>query len=187
MPRLTRIYTRTGDDGTTGLGVGSRVPKDGIRVSAYGTVDELNAFVGVARSADVDPEVGEVLALIQNDLFHLGSALCMPPEERGDLAIPCIESRHVLRLEGWIDHWNDGLPSLTNFVLPAGTAAAAHLHVARTVCRRAERRLVSLAREGHVDESALHYLNRLSDLLFVLSRFENVRLAVDEVLWDSRA
>ncbi len=187
MPRLTRIYTRTGDDGTTGLGIGSRVPKDSLRVAAYGTVDELNAFVGVARAADVDGEIGDALATIQNDLFHLGSALCMPPAERGDIEIPEIEKRHVEQLEAWIDRWNDELPSLTNFVLPAGTAAAAHLHVARTVCRRAERRLVTLGRDDHVDPEALHYLNRLSDLLFVLSRVENLRAGVEEVLWDSRA
>ncbi len=187
MPRLTRIYTRTGDDGTTALGFGGRVPKDDLRVDCYGTVDELNACVGVVRTAGAPPDLDRELARIQNELFHLGSDLCMPESAKEIHPVPRIEPRHVAALEAAIDRFNAESPPLENFVLPGGTAAAAGLHVARTVCRRAERLLVTLARRETVNATAAAYLNRLSDALFVFARTANRRAGRDDVLWDSRA
>ena len=187
MPRLTKIYTRTGDDGSTALGISRRVSKDTRRVSAYGDVDELNSQIGLALAAGPAEELAEPLAAIQNDLFHLGSELCIPQEDRGDLEIPEIEQRHIDQLEGWIDRCLEELPALDNFILPGGTSAAAALQLARTICRRAERSLVSLAREETVSSEALAYINRLSDLLFVMARRENQLRGKQETLWDSRA
>jgi len=187
VPRLTKIYTRTGDDGTTGLGFGGRVAKDALRVECYGTVDELNSALGTARAAGLPPGLDPPLARIQNDLFHLGSDLCVPEAEKTAHPVPRIEARHVELLEGWIDAWNGQLAPLSNFILPGGTPAAAALHLARTVCRRAERLLVRLAREEAVGEHDLPYLNRLSDLLFVLARAANDLAGREDVLWDSRA
>jgi cob(I)alamin adenosyltransferase len=187
VPRLTRIYTRTGDDGTTGLGFGGRVAKDALRVECYGTVDELNSCLGGARAAGVPGELDADLARIQNELFHLGSDLCVPEADKERHPVPRIEERHVAALEGLIDRWNEALPPLENFVLPGGSPAAAALHVARTVCRRAERLLVALARREAVGASTLPYLNRLSDALFVLARAANRLAGRDDVFWDSRA
>ena len=187
MPRLTRIYTRTGDDGTTALGFGGRVPKDALRIECYGTVDELNSMVGVARAAELPTELEPDLARIQNELFHLGSDLCVPETEKAAHPVPRIEERHVAALEVLIDRWNEELPALENFVLPGGTAAAANLHVARTVCRRAERLLVALARDEAIGSWTLPYLNRLSDALFVLARVANRLAGRPDELWDSRA
>jgi cob(I)alamin adenosyltransferase len=191
MVRLNRIYTRTGDDGTTGLGDGERRPKDDPRVSAYGEVDELNSVLGLARlstsgTGDADLEAIDVLlARVQNDLFDLGADLCVPPtdDEAPDAALRVTASQ-VEALERAIDLLNADLAPLRSFVLPGGTSAAAALHLARTVCRRAERALVSLAAiDGEIiGAPALHYLNRLSDYLFVASRFANARGATD-VLW----
>ena len=189
MVVLNRIYTRTGDNGTTALASGERVNKHNLRVDAFGTVDETNAAIGVARLhtgaesalADFDP----VLALIQNDLFDLGADLAMPEDGVGRGYEPLrITPPQVERLERDIDTYNAGLAPLRSFVLPAGTPAAAHLHVARTVCRRAERLVVELSTQpGEVVSAAvLHYLNRLSDLLFVLARLANTRAGGD-VLW----
>jgi len=187
VPRLTKIYTRTGDDGTTGLGFGGRVAKDSLRVEAYGTVDELNSAVGVARAATLSGELDGALAAIQNELFHLGSDLCVPESEKAAHPVPRIEARHVQALEALMDRWGERLPTLDNFVLPGGAPGAAALHLARTVCRRAERIVVSLARQEPVGEWTVAYLNRLSDALFVLARAANASAAVDDVLWDSRA
>lgn len=187
MPRLTRIYTRTGDDGTTGLGFGGRVAKDALRIECYGTVDELNSALGAARAAGLPPGLDPPLARLQNDLFHLGSDLCVPEAEKAAHPVPRIEARHIALLEGWIDAWNGQLAPLGNFILPGGTPAAAALHVARTVCRRAERLLVRLSREEPVGAYDLPYLNRLSDLLFVLARAANDLAGREDVLWDSRA
>lgn len=187
VPRLTRIYTRTGDDGTTALGFGGRLPKDALRIECYGTVDELNSVIGVARSATLPAELEPDLARIQNELFHLGSDLCVPEADKQKHPVPRIEERHVAALEVLIDRWNEELPALENFVLPGGTVAAANLHVARTVCRRAERLLVALAREEAVGAWTLPYLNRLSDALFVLARVANRLAGRPDVLWDSRA
>jgi len=187
VPRLTKIYTRTGDDGSTALGISRRVGKDSRRVAAYGDVDELNSQIGLALAAGPMEELAGPLAAIQNDLFHLGSELCIPQEDRGDLKIPEIEQRHIDQLEAWIDRCLEELPALDNFILPGGTAAAAALQLARTICRRAERSLVSLARDETVSSEALAYINRLSDLLFVMARRENQLRGQQETLWDSRA
>jgi cob(I)alamin adenosyltransferase len=181
MVRLTRIYTRLGDDGDTHLGDMSRVRKDSPRVVAYGDVDELNAAIGVARTLPLAPSAAAWLGVIQNDLFDLGADLCVPPDdgERGRLRI--VPSQ-VERLERWCDEVNDRLPDLTSFVLPAGSPGAAALHHARTVCRRAERSVVALGDAEDVTPEALAYLNRLSDLLFILARAAN-RDAGGDVLW----
>jgi cob(I)alamin adenosyltransferase len=187
VPRLTKIYTRTGDDGTTALGFGGRVAKDSLRVECYGTVDELNSALGLARASDLPAELDRPLATIQNELFHLGSDLCVPENEKDRHPVPRIEARHVAGLEALIDGWNGRLAPLDNFVLPGGTAGAAALHLARTVCRRAERLLVRLGRDEAIGEHALGYLNRLSDALFVLARAANALAGEPDVLWDSRA
>src|SRR4051812_3626030 len=139
MPRLTKIYTRTGDDGSTGLGGGQRVPKDSDRIEAYGTVDELNSCVGVAVACGLDPELVGMFKLIQNDLFHLGSDLCVLEEDKKKFKIAQIEERHVKQLESFIDGMQKSLKPLENFILPGGSPGAAQLHVCRCVCRRAER------------------------------------------------
>ena len=186
MVVLSRIYTRSGDEGLTSLGDGSRRNKDDLRVSAYGSIDETNAFVGVARLS-VAAEMDEMLGRIQNDLFDLGADLCRPPaadEGKGDTPAPLrISAEQVARLESEIDALNKGLPSLRSFVLPGGTAAASHLHVARAVSRRAEREMVALARLEEVGGAALCYVNRLSDFLFVAARFCNASGGGGDVLW----
>jgi cob(I)alamin adenosyltransferase len=187
MPRITKVYTRTGDDGTTALGGGQRLPTDAARIEAYGEVDELNSLIGAARAHGLSRAVGEPLAQVQNDLLHLGSDLCVLEEDKQAMPVPEIEARHVAALEAWIDGLTAGLPPLENFVLPGGTPGAGWLHLARTVCRRAERRLVTLARSEPVGEFAVRYLNRLSDLLFVMARSENRARGEGDVLWDSRA
>ena len=188
MPRLTRIYTRTGDRGETALGDGRRVPKDSLRIATYGTVDELNAAIGVALAHGVVDALREPLRSIQNALFHLGADLCVPQPEGGERpAGPRVEERHVRELEALIDRLNERVGPLENFILPGGALAAAQLHVARTVCRRAERLATSLARAETISPHIIEYLNRLSDALFVLSRYENHERGVAEPLWDSRA
>jgi cob(I)alamin adenosyltransferase len=187
MPRITKVYTRTGDDGTTGLGGGQRVPKDSPRIEAYGTVDELNSAIGVAVASGVCEELREPLRSIQNELFHLGSDLCILEEDKARLPVPRIEERHVVALEKLMDRLSDSLAPLENFILPGGTPGAAQLHVARTVCRRAERLLVALERKERVGPVTVRYLNRLSDALFVMARYENKARGVPDVLWDSRA
>jgi cob(I)alamin adenosyltransferase len=187
MPRITKVYTRSGDDGTTGLGGGQRVPKDSLRIAAYGTVDELNSHIGVAVAAGVGETNGEALAAIQNELFHLGSDLCILEDDKAKRPVPGIESRHVDALEALMDRLSEELPPLENFVLPGGCPSAAALHVARTVCRRAERLVIALSRKEAVGPFTIRYLNRLSDALFVMARHENRRRGVPDVLWDSRA
>ncbi len=187
MVKLNKIYTRTGDKGTTALGSGKRVPKFALRIAAYGTVDETNAAVGVVR-LHMEPAyklVDEMLMRIQNDLFDLGADLCVPDTgEKLSYEPLRITEGQVKRLESEIDLLNAELSPLTSFVLPGGTHAAAHLHVARTISRRAERLMVELA--SHEDEpvaaAALQYINRLSDFLFVASRHVNDR-GVRDVLW----
>ena len=187
MPRLTKLYTRKGDEGDTSLGGGQRVPKDSLRVTAYGTVDELNACLGVALAAGLTPRLAELLPPIQNELFHLGSDLCFLEDDKAAASLPQIEARHIERLEAHIDEFNRALGPLQNFILPGGSLGAAHLHVARTVCRRAERAVVALARKEPIGAFALRYLNRLSDLLFIMARYENQQRGVADPLWDSRA
>lgn len=187
MPRITKVYTRAGDDGTTGLGSGGRVGKDEPRIEAYGTVDELNSQIGLALACGLNETIAPALASIQNDLFHLGSDLCVPESEKERLPVPRIEDRHVAALEALMDRLSKELPPLENFVLPGGSAGAAQLHVARTVCRRAERLVVALARREPVGPHTVKYLNRLSDALFVMARHENKRRGIPDMLWNSRA
>ena len=175
--RLSRIYTRTGDDGTTGLGDGSRVRKDALRVEAYGTVDEANSHLGVVLAVPAVPEaVRTCLLQVQHDLFNLGGELCIP-------GYRMVQSTAVERLERELDAFNEDLPALKEFILPGGGPAAAACHVARTVVRRAERRVLSLAAEENVAEEVLQYLNRLSDLLFVIARVLARAESGSEVLW----
>lgn len=183
MVTLSRIYTRGGDAGETSLGDGTRRPKFDLRVSAYGSVDETNAVIGLVRlHTKRHRDVDDVLARVQNDLFDLGADLCTPEEgRRGEGALRIAESQ-VKRLEEDIDEFNEGLGTLKSFVLPGGSPASAHLHLARTIARRAEREVVELATVEAVGEPARRYLNRLSDLLFVLSRHCNGRGKAD-VLW----
>ncbi len=187
MPRLTKIYTGTGDDGMTSLGSKRRVPKESLRVAAYGTVDELNSQVGVAVAAGLAPRLMETLPVIQNELFHLGSDLAFTEEDKQTFDIPQIEERHVRALESLIDELNEVVGPLENFILPGGSMGAAMLHVARTVCRRAEREVASLYREEGIGEQVLPYLNRLADLLFVMARYENHHRNVPEPLGNSLA
>jgi cob(I)alamin adenosyltransferase len=184
MVVLNRIYTRTGDAGETALGTGARVPKHSLRVSAYGTVDETNATVGLAR-LHAQGEMDAALARIQNDLFDLGADLCRPDMAKdADAEYPPLRmaAAQVGRLEAEIDAMNKGLKPLRSFVLPGGTALAAHLHLCRTVCRRAERLAVELAGAEEVNVHAIRYLNRLSDWFFVASRAANDD-GVRDVLW----
>ncbi len=184
MPRLTRIYTRKGDDGSTGLGGGQRVPKNAARVSAYGSVDELNSHLGVVLATGVTARLAPELRRIQNELFHLGSDLCFLEEDKARFTLPQIEARHVAALETLMDELNEVVGPLENFILPGGTPAAAALHVARTVCRRAERDAISLADVEPVGGHVVAYLNRLSDALFLMARFENHQSGISEPLWN---
>ena len=186
MPRLTKIYTKTGDDGTTALGSKQRVPKDHPRVRAYGAVDELNSLIGLALAHGLCAKLAAALPPIQNQLFHLGSDLSFPPDEAEEYKVPRIETRHVQALEQLIDEMNAELGPLENFILPGGSLGAAALQVARAVCRRAERRLVTLARQDSVRPESTIYLNRLSDALFVMARYENLQRGISEPLWNSK-
>jgi cob(I)alamin adenosyltransferase len=185
MVRLTRIYTRGGDGGETSLGDGSRIKKQDLRVAAFGTVDEANAAIGLARLS-AEGEVDAMLARIQNDLFDLGADLSTPEGGKRGAAALRIQASQVARLEQEIDKVNAGLKPLDSFILPGGTPCAAHLHLARTVVRRAERLVAELGVEEKINREALKYLNRLSDHLFVLSRHVNENGAKD-VLWQPGA
>lgn len=176
--RLSVIATRTGDDGTTGLGDGSRLPKDAPRVAALGDVDELNSVLGVLLADTLPPEIAADLTAIQNDLFDMGAELCIP----GHTAVT---EDQIARLDARLAHYNATLPPLREFILPGGTRAAAQAHVARTVCRRAERAVVALARLEAVNPPIRQYLNRLSDLMFVLARCINRAQGSGDVFWTS--
>jgi cob(I)alamin adenosyltransferase len=180
--RLTQIATRTGDDGTTGLGDGQRVPKDHLRVQAMGDVDELNSNIGVLLAEPLPADVRELLVVIQHELFNLGGELSMPGYQ-------LLKEEAVLRLDEALGHYNANLPRLKEFILPAGTRSASIAHVCRTVARRAERAVVTLAAQEAINVSPRHYLNRLSDLLFVLARVLNRAnldgLGGDDVYWQS--
>jgi cob(I)alamin adenosyltransferase len=183
MVFLSRIYTKSGDQGETGLGDGTRVPKDHLRVAAYGAVDELNAVLGLLLAATPSPPEADLLRSVQNDLFDVGADLCVPQAEiEGPGQRLRVRAEQVTRLEAAIDRLNAGLRPLTSFVLPGGEPAAAWCHLARTVCRRAERNVVTLMRAETVNPQVLIYLNRLSDLLFVLARVCN-RQGEGDVLW----
>jgi cob(I)alamin adenosyltransferase len=174
--RLSKIYTKTGDDGTTGLGDGTRVAKDSARVAAYGTVDELNSVIGMVLAQEIPAPVRETLTQAQHDLFDLGGELCIP-------GMAMVDDADVERLETTLDGFNANLPALKDFILPGGGMAAACCHLARTVCRRAEREVVTLSRQESVRPEAIRYLNRLSDLLFVLARALARGSGHGEVLW----
>lgn len=175
--RLSKIYTRTGDDGSTGLGDGTRVAKDSARVTAYGTVDEANSAIGLVLANEVPDEVRRVLVSVQHQLFDLGGELCIP----GHAAI---HDADIQRLEDELDAFNADLPALKDFILPGGGMAAAHCHLARTICRRAERETVTLSHHDAVRPQAIRYLNRLSDLLFVLARVLARASGHGEVIWN---
>jgi cob(I)alamin adenosyltransferase len=178
--RLSKIYTRTGDDGTTGLGNGERVAKDSKRVEAYGTVDELNSLIGlILAEGNLFPEAVACLTRVQHELFDLGGELCIPGTD-------AISADAVKDLEENLDNFNAELPPLKEFVLPGGVRNAAVCHVARSVCRRAERRVLSLAKEESVNKNSIRYLNRLSDLLFVLARAMNRNAGHTEPLWNHK-
>ncbi|HEC20555.1 MAG TPA: cob(I)yrinic acid a,c-diamide adenosyltransferase [Gammaproteobacteria bacterium] len=174
--RLSKIYTRTGDDGSTGLGDGSRTEKDSLRVEAFGDIDELNSYLGLLLSQEIPDEARTLLTGIQHDLFDLGGEVCIPGRE-------ALDEAYVSHLEERLDTLNANLSPLKEFILPGGVPSAATCHVARTVCRRAERRLVSLARREAVSATSLQYLNRLSDLLFVLARYLNQKAGRPDILW----
>ena len=174
--RLTKIYTRTGDDGTTGLGDGSRLSKDSARIEAIGAVDELNSVIGRVLAHDCPIAVRQCLENVQHDLFELGAELCLP-------GVTKIEPQHLARLESELDAFNRDLSGLREFILPGGAASAADAHIARTVCRRAERAVVALGAKEKVADAGRRYLNRLSDLLFVLARVLNRAESKPDVLW----
>ena len=174
--RLTKIATRTGDAGETGLADGSRVGKDHPRVAALGDIDELNSCMGLILAEELPAELREALEQVQQDLFDLGGEISLPGKG-------LVAKAHVARLDAWLDEWNADLPPLKEFILPGGTRSAAAAHLARTVCRRAERSLVALGRDAHVGEAARRYVNRLSDLLFVAGRLLNRRAGGTDVQW----
>jgi cob(I)alamin adenosyltransferase len=181
-----KIYTKTGDKGQTSLWGGARVPKHHIRIEAYGTVDELNSYIGVVRDHLLDPELRSALKTIQDRLFTLGSILATDPEKVGKIQTPDLLDTDIAQLETWIDEMEMKLPELKNFILPGGHPAVSFCHVARCVCRRAERLSVALNENEAVNELVLQYLNRLSDYLFVLSRKIGQINGADEVVWNSR-
>jgi cob(I)alamin adenosyltransferase len=174
--RLSKIYTRTGDDGTTGLGDGSRTDKDSLRVEAFGAVDELNSVIGQLATHTLPEQMRREITAIQHDLFDIGAELCIPGQR-------VIMDNQVQHLENYLDELNADLQPLEEFILPGGTPAAAVCHLARAVCRRAERRVVSLARNETINAAGLRYLNRLSDLLFVMARSLNRAMGIEDVLW----
>jgi cob(I)alamin adenosyltransferase len=176
--RLSKIYTRTGDAGTTGLGDGTRVTKDSLRIAAIGDVDELNSIIGMLQTEPLEANIHAVLSAIQHDLFDLGGELCMPGHAM-------IKPERVTALEEQLDAWNETLSPLEEFILPGGSHAASLCHLARTVCRRAERSMTALNNQEKITEVSLQYINRLSDLLFVLCRILNKDAGVSDVLWNN--
>ena len=186
MVKIDKVYTKGGDQGETSLVGGERVRKDALRISCYGTVDELNATIGLVllalESAPGQETLHPIFIRVQNELFNLGAELATPDEDRRSRS-PAVEARHIEALEAEIDQLNDELPALTSFVLPGGGAVSAHMHLARTVCRRAERLAVTLAAEEPVGDFAIRYLNRLSDALFVFGRWACMKAGREENLW----
>jgi len=178
-----KIYTKTGDAGTTGLFGGPRVSKDDARICAYGSVDELNAVLGTARSTGLSAKLDQMLNAIQHELFSIGAELASPEPEQHNLKWD--SNPHVSKLEEWIDSMEDQLPALRNFILPGGSPQAAHLHLARTICRRVEREIVRLGHDRRVSDVShiVIFLNRLSDLLFVMARYANFELGVADTTW----
>jgi cob(I)alamin adenosyltransferase len=183
MKNQWKIYTKTGDKGETSLIGGKRVPKFHLRIEAYGTLDELNAFIGLVRDQDIDTKIKDVLLKIQNVIFTAESQLALDPEAKTVKKLPEIKAADILLLETEIDTMNDELPVLTKFLLPGGHPVVSYCHIARTVCRRAERIVIKLSREEKVDDTILRFLNRLSDYLFILSRKLTKDLGIDELHW----
>ena len=184
---LNKIYTKTGDDGTTALGNGERIAKSSKRVSAYGSVDELNSFIGLARSfieSDKIKELDKILATIQNDLFDLGADLCIPDKDKNADSLKIVKS-YVRNLEKEIDKLNSQLEPLRSFILPGGTKVSAYVHIARTIARRCEREMIELRQieEAEISKEAVQYINRLSDFLFVAARYVNLKSDFDDILW----
>ena len=184
---LNKIYTKTGDDGTTALGNGERIAKSSKRVSAYGSVDELNSFIGLARSfieSDKLKELDKILATIQNDLFDLGADLCIPDKDKNADSLKIVNS-YVKNLEREIDKLNSQLEPLRSFILPGGTKVSAYIHIARTIARRCEREMIELRQieEAEISKEAVQYINRLSDFLFVAARYVNLKSDFDDILW----
>ncbi|MDC3084639.1 cob(I)yrinic acid a,c-diamide adenosyltransferase [Gammaproteobacteria bacterium] len=187
MVVLNKIYTKTGDDGTTALGNGERIAKSSKRVSAYGSVDELNSFIGLARSyieSDKLIELDKILATIQNDLFDLGADLCIPDRDKNADSLKIVIS-YVKNLEKEIDLINSKLTPLRSFILPGGTKVSAYIHIARTIARRCEREMIELRQieESEISKEAVQYINRLSDFLFVAARYANLKSDFDDILW----
>ena len=180
-----KIYTKTGDKGETGLFGGERVPKDGLRIEAYGTVDELNSVIGAARAFNENDEIDLILGRIQENLFVLGADLATPLNSR-NTSVPRISAGDISSIERTIDEIELKLDQLKSFILPGGSKPASLLHFARTVCRRAERRAVTLRKRGEISDEATIYLNRLSDFLFVLARYANKAAGVAEAIWNPR-
>ena len=178
-----KIYTKTGDDGTTGLFGGKRVAKFSAGIEAYGTVDELNAVIGVALTHDLHAKVSEPLQHISSLLFTVGSDLATPQDASQKSSVPAITEEHVDFLEKWIDAYQEHLPALRNFILPGGSPGGAHLHLARTVCRRAERAIVALKQDEEINPIVLRFINRLSDYFFVAARFVNAKEGHDDIEW----
>lgn len=186
MPRLTKIYTRKGDEGVTSLGGGQRVSKGSLRVQAYGTVDELNSLIGLAIAQNLNERLTDELTIIQNELLNLGSDLSFLKEQNKKHKIPRIGIVQVDKLEKLINELAEAVGPLRNFILPGGSVGAAYLHVARSVCRRAERETIKLSQKEDIGEFVIPYLNRLSDALFMMARFENLQQDIDETLWDPK-
>lgn len=185
MPRLTKLYTRKGDDGTTGLASGQRISKDAPRMQVNGMIDELNTSIGVALAHGLCDRLQTTLPTIQDELFNLGCEIAFVEDEQNTFPLPRIEERHVEKLEALIDTFNEIVGPLENFILPGGSIGSASLHMARCVCRRAERYLVTLTAAEPINPSILHYINRLSDALFVMARYENKERNVAEPLWNT--
>ncbi|MEC7671754.1 MAG: cob(I)yrinic acid a,c-diamide adenosyltransferase [Pseudomonadota bacterium] len=187
MVILNKIYTKTGDDGTTALGNGERIAKSSKRVSAYGSVDELNSFIGLARSfieSDKLQELDKILATIQNDLFDLGADLCIPDKDKNADSLKIVNN-YVKNLEREIDKLNSQLEPLRSFILPGGTKVSAYIHIARTIARRCEREMIELRQieKAEISKEAVQYINRLSDFLFVAARYVNLKSDFDDILW----
>jgi cob(I)alamin adenosyltransferase len=185
MSRI-KIYTRTGDKGQTSLIGGTRVPKFHPRIEAYGTIDELNSYIGLIRDLLADPHVREILLEIQDRLFTAESIIAMDPETQANIRLPALHPSDITLLENEIDHMNESLPELKSFILPGGHPIVSHCHIARCICRRAERHTIRLAQAQPVDELVIQYLNRLSDFLFVLSRNTGKDFGVTENPWKAR-
>jgi cob(I)alamin adenosyltransferase len=187
MPRLTKIYTRRGDEGSTSLGGGQQISKGALRIQAIGAVDELNSVIGMALAHGLCERLTEVLQGVQNELFHLGVDLSFLPEDRERYDLPGIRAQHIDRLEALIDELTAQLGSLENFILPGGSVGASNLQLARAICRRAERDVATLSEVEEVQPLVQAYLNRLSDALFMMARYENRQQGIPEPIWDSHA